>query len=115
MYDLHSPFDIEQHKQHYIHYFEVVLFPDGHIEYAVPSHQEKLIQVCQDKLGISRYQLEKMCPKEYYCDYITWLCNISECVSIWEHYIVCSDKIPLTDPQKDMIERLQKEGLLYLR
>ena len=115
MYDLHSPFDIEQHKQHYIHYFEVVLFPDGHIEYAVPSHQEKLIQVCQDKLGVSRYQLEKMCPKEYYFDYITWLCNISECVSIWEHYIVCSDKIPLTDPQKDMIERLQKEGLIYLR
>ena len=69
----------------------------------------------QDKLGISRYQLEKMCPKEYYCDYIVWLCNMSECVSIWEHYIVCSDKIPLTDPQKDMIERLQKEGLLYLR
>ena len=34
MYDLYSKFDIEQHKKHYINYLEVILFPDGHIEYA---------------------------------------------------------------------------------
>ena len=48
MYDLHSPFDLQKHMETYINYLEVVIFPDGHIEYAVPSHQEKLIRVLVD-------------------------------------------------------------------
>lgn len=114
MYDLHSPFDIEQHKQHYVNYLEVVIFPDGHIEYAVPSHQEKLIAICMEQLGISRYELERMCPAEYYGDFQTWLCMISGCISVWDRFILKSDKIPLTDEQKDSIKRLEDAELLHL-
>lgn len=114
MYDLHSPFDIEQHKKHYINYLEVVIFPDGHVEYAIPSHQEKLIQICQDKLDISRYELERMCPRDYYGDFMTWLCNISGCVSVWNNYIVQSDKLPMTTYQKTTIEELIDEKLLQI-
>jgi len=115
MYDLHSPFNIELHKQTFINYLEVVIFPDGHIEYAIPSHQEKLIQVCQDKLGVSRYQLERMCPKEYYFDFLVWLCNMSGCVSVWNEYLVKSDTDPLTKEQEDTIELLKSEHLLRLK
>lgn len=111
MYDLHSPFDLQKHMETYINYLEVVIFPDGHIEYAVPSHPEKLIKVCMDKLGVSRYQLEQMCPREYHFDYMTWLCNISECVSVWNTYVVASDKIPLTINQRKTLYTLANKGI----
>lgn len=114
MYDLHSPFDIQKHKETYVNYLEVVIFPDGHIEYAVPSHQEKLIAICMKELGVSRYQLERMCPKEYYFDFQVWLCNISGCVSVWDRYIIQSDTTPLTEEQEATIELLKNEGLLHL-
>lgn len=114
MYDLHCPFDIEQHKKTYINYLEVVIFPDGHIEYAVPSHQEKLIAICMKELGVSRYELERMCPKEYYFDFQVWLCNMCGCVSVWDRYIVKSDTTPLTKEQEDTIKLLKKEGLVHL-
>lgn len=113
MYDLHCPFDIEQHKKHYINYLEVVIFPDGHIEYAVPSHQEKLIAVCMKELRLTRDALNKRCPKDYYFNFLVWLCNVSHCVSVWDRYIVTSDTVPLTKEQKDTIELLKKEGLLH--
>lgn len=113
-YDLHSSFDIELHKQNFVDYLEVVIFPDGHIEYAIPSHQEKLIAVCMKELGISRDELTNRCPKEYYFDFLTWLCNVSHCVSVWSGCIVKSDTVPLTKEQRDTIRLLQKEDLLRL-
>lgn len=114
MYDLHSAFNIEQHKKHYVNYLEVVIFPDGHIEYAVPSHQEKLIAVCMQTLDVSRQALMDRCPKEYYFDFLVWLCNVSHCVSVWDHYIVTSDTVPLTVAQRQSILELQAAGLLKL-
>jgi len=111
MYDLYSDFDIKQHKEHYIHYLEVILFPDGHIEYAVPSHQEKLINIAREKLQVSRQELFDMCPNEYAFDVITWLCNITGCVSIWENSFCKSDKNKLTDEQVKTIKQLQDEDL----
>lgn len=114
MYNLYSPFDIEQHKQNFVDYLEVVVFPDGHIEYAVPSHQEKLIAVCMEELGITRDELNKRCPKEYYFDFMTWLCNVSHCVSVWNEYIITSDTVPLTIEQREALQELIKCGLLRL-
>ena len=111
-YDLYCKFDIEKHKQTYIHYLEVVLFPDGHIEYAVPSHQEKLIQIACDKLEVSRETLFSMCPNDYFFDVLVWLCNITGCVSIWTNGITKSDKVPLTLEQEQMLFTLKDNGLL---
>lgn len=111
-YDLYCKFDIEKHKQTYIHYLEVVMFPDGHIEYAVPSHQEKLIAIACDKLQVSRETLFSMCPKDYYFDVLVWLCNLTGCVSIWTNGITKSDKIPLTMEQEQMLLTLKDNGLL---
>ena len=46
---LHSPFDIKVHKQTFINYLEVVISPEGIVEYAVPSHVEKLLQIFMSK------------------------------------------------------------------
>ena len=113
MYDLNSKFDIEQHKKHYVNYLEVVIFPDGHIEYAVPSHQEKLIAICKEKLKVTRDELNDMCPEEYYCDFMTWLCTMSECVSVWNDFIVKSDSISMTTNQVKTLQQLKNSQLYF--
>ena len=110
-YDLYCEFDIEKHKQTYIHYLEVIMFPDGHIEYAVPSHQEKLIAVACEQLNVSREELFDMCPDDYFFDVLVWLCNITQCVSIWTNGFTMSDIIELTGAQKEMLEQLKEAGI----
>ena len=84
-YNLYSKFDIEQHKKNYVHYLEVVISPEGEVEYAVPSHQEKLIAIACKQKNITRDQLNKLCPPEYYFDFMTWLCMITGYCSVWEY------------------------------
>lgn len=111
-YDLHSKFDINKHKTHYVNYLEIIIFPDGHIEYAIPSHQEKLIAICCDLLGLTRDGLTKLCPKEYYFDFIQWLCNLSGCVSVWNHGYISKEH---TGPNEEQLKALQelKEANIY--
>jgi len=109
MYGVYSKFDLEMHKKTYVNYLEVIVFPDGHVEYAVPSHQEFLINVCCKKYNISRDQLNKLCPKEYYCDFTQWLCNESGCVSLWNNYLIRPEYI--TDEQRNTLKLLKKEKL----
>lgn len=106
MYDLNSKFDIELHKKNYVNYLEVVILPDGVIEYAVPSHQEKLIKIACDRYKWTRDDLNKNCPEEYYFDFITWLCNITGCISVWNNYCVYPTDEGLI--RREQIETLQK-------
>lgn len=105
---LHSPFNIETHKNHFINYLEVIIRDNGIIEYAIPSHQEKLISVCCEQMGISRQELLKMCPKEYCFDFLSWLCKVSNCVSVWNDFI-------WGEPNEKQIESLKalKENGIY--
>ena len=111
MYDLNSKFDIEQHKKHFKNYLEVIIYSDGHVEYAVPSHQEKLISICREKLHKSRDEINDMCPPEYYGDFIVWLCNISGCVSVWDNFIMKSDTEQLTNAQYNTLTALKNAGI----
>lgn len=85
---LHSPFSIEAHKKTFKGYLEVVILENGTIEYAVPSHVQKLTAICCKKLDISAQQLDTMCPPEYYGNYAEWLCMMSKAVSVWDNFII---------------------------
>lgn len=108
-YDLYSDFDVNQHKQKYHNYLEVIVDPTGKICYAVPSHTEKLTKLAQDKFQRSKSQVWDMCPKEYWFNTIQWLCNITGCVSMWENCIVSPENI--TQAQVNSIKRLKMTGL----
>lgn len=84
---LYGEFDIEVHKKTFIDYFEVVIDENGKVLYAVPSHQEKLISIACSKLKITRDQLNDLCPEDFYCDFMTWLCQITGCISVWINHI----------------------------
>ena len=107
-YDLHSDFDAEQHEKTFIHYLEVVIDENGKIMYAVPSHQEMLIKLACDKLNITREKLNAMCPQEYYCDFMTWLCKMSGACAVWENFIQCGK---LTKQQIRALQMLKENGL----
>lgn len=106
-YDLHSKFDIELHKKYFVNYLEVIIKEDGEVEYAIPSHQEKLIKEIQIKHNCSRDDVNNMCPKEYYFDFITWLCKESKCVSVWDTFYYGK----LNKKQRKSLLKLNQAGL----
>ena len=84
-YDLHSEFDINLHKKTFVNYLEVIITAGGIVKYAVPSHQEALIKEIQNMYNCSRNDVNDMCPKEYYLDFLNWLCIKSNCISVWNN------------------------------
>lgn len=107
-YSIYSEFNLEKHMNTFINYLEVIMLPNGKIEYAVPSHQEKLISLLMKNRKWTRNQVEQACPKEYYCDYITWLLKETRCLAIWTHgYIGNPNRL-----QKRALKKLKENGLL---
>lgn len=107
-YDLYSDFDIELHSKTFVHYLEVVIDSDGKVMYAVPSHQEKCIALACQKLGVSRDELNRMCPREYYFDFLRWVCKVSGAMAVWEGH--CEFWEP-TAKQIGTLRRLKMAGL----
>ena len=92
---LNSPFDIETHKQIFHGYLEVMVAPDGTIAYAVPSHQEYLIEKAVQRHNCTREELYSLCPEEYY-------------VPVWEKYVYAP---MMTTQQRTALKKLKMAGL----
>lgn len=107
-YNLYSPFNLEKHKQTYVNYLEVLIDEDGTIMYAVPSHQEKGVKLACARLNVSRKELDALCPREYYCDYMTWLCMIAKVVFVWNDRCV---SVNPTIKQIGALRRLKMAGV----
>lgn len=85
-YGLFSEFDIQKHKETFVNYLEVIIGANGKVVYAVPSHQQLLEKLACLQLGVSREELGDMCPPEYYCDYMDWLCSITGAMAVWNDF-----------------------------
>lgn len=107
-YSVYSNFDIEKHKKAFTDYLEVIILPTGKVVYAVPSHVEKLIAIAMEKHKCNKKNIVDMCPREYYFDFITWLCKITNCVSVWNNFYTCNQ---LNKRQLAKLIRLKEEGL----
>lgn len=107
-YSIYCNFDIERHKKKYVDYLEVLIETDGQIVYAVPSHQEKAIELACQKLGVNRRELMDMCPKEYYGDFLNWLLMVSGAVAVWNDF--CSAPA-VTKKQIASFRRLKMAGV----
>lgn len=106
-YSVYSEFDAEKHKATYPHYLECLIDAKGHVMYAVPSHQELAIQLACEKHGITREELGKMCPKEYYCDFLTWLLKQTGAISVWLKEYVGEPN----EKQKETLRTLKEKGI----
>lgn len=106
-YSLRSEFDIEKHKETFVNYLEVLIEPNGHVRYAVPSHQELAIRLACKAKGWTRKKLSDMCPKEYYCDFLTWLLGLTGCVAVWNSMYMGN----LNEQQSETLKRLSEAGI----
>lgn len=106
-YDINSEFDIQRHKETFVHYLEVLIDADGKVMYAVPSHQEKAIRLACLAKGMTRRQLEATCPPEMYFDFLEWVLSLSGAVAVWEMYTVGK----LNQRQINTLRKLKMSGL----
>lgn len=106
-YDLYSEFDIQKHKQTFVNYLEVIIEKDGHVVYAVPSHQEKAIALACKEKGWTRKQLDDACPPEFYFDFLVWVLSLTGSVSVWDRCVMGSPN----EAQKAVLKKLRNEGL----
>ena len=104
---LHSPFDLKTHKENIENYLEVCIDRQGTIHYAVPSHQEWLIQRACNELGRTREEIIDSCPPEHYLDYMEWLMSLTGSICVWNH---CISGNPNAE-QKKILYQLQTAGL----
>lgn len=82
---LHEPFDIETHKLCFINYLEVVILSDGTIEYAVPSHQEKLLDLARQKRHWGSIDaVWDIIPQ--YADVLDWLQDDTGAINVWTQF-----------------------------
>lgn len=107
-YDLYCPFDLEKHKQTYVNYLEVLIDEEGTIMYAVPSHQLKAVDLICSRTGLSRKEVDRLCPPEYYGDYMTWLCMVAKVVFVWNEWCVAVNP---TVKQIGALRRLKMAGV----
>ncbi len=87
-YNLYSEFDADKHAEKYVHYLEALITADGKVMYAVPSHQELAIKLACEKYGISRDELSKRCPPEYYLDFTVWLLMQTGSIAVWTTFYI---------------------------
>lgn len=104
---LHGPFDIETHKKTFIDYLEVIINPDGIVEYAVPSHMYKLMSVFEG----GKYSVEQI-NEMFIQDMmglspIEWLCKKTGCISVWTN----GYEGVANEQQIDVLKTLKVEGL----
>lgn len=103
---LRGPFDIKLHKLTFIHYLEVVISPDGKIEYATPSHMEKLLRVFMEQENISDRQEAFRVIEERDIDMdgpSISLAKQTGYILVWEEAYTCG-----SSPTKKQIAALRK-------
>lgn len=94
-------FDYETHAKNFVNYLEVIIFKDGHIEYAVPSHQMKLIDIyCKEK-NISEDKLYEIIPLSD--SPVSWIIHNTGLISVWYDFIMYST---ITEEQKASLQKL---------
>ena len=106
-YGLHSEFNIAKHKYTFANYLEILVEADGHILYAVPSHQELAIHLACKKKRWTREELNNACPPEFYFDFLKWVLSLIDCISVWNNFYIGEPN----EKQIETLKTLKREGL----
>ena len=85
---LHSPFSIETHKATFVDYLEVCIDPCGVVHYAVPSHQEWMLNEYMKMHDCTREEAYNSVPPEHYYDLMEWLTKETMSIAVWNDCII---------------------------
>ena len=101
---LYMDFHARVHGQVFIHYCEAILWPDGKVEYAIPSHDEALIKAYANKYNITRDDVIEKFRDNF--DWYEQMMRDTGIVQIWyDRLYNCTN---LTHEQLDALETLLK-------
>ena len=105
MLNRNTVFDYKTHRENFTNYLEVIIFKDGHIEYAVPSHQMKLVDIYCKENNITRDELYNIIPiTQSPNDWITYNLGL---IQVWYNFI--RRPIDITKEQEETLKRLIQE------
>lgn len=107
-----SGIDFEEFLKKYNHiaYFECIMYPDGTLEEARPSHIYKMCEIYDKTKNI--YEIEKNIPE--HIAPIEWLLRECNCVALWYESLAIDFRYQkLTEIQRTNIIELSKRG--YIR
>lgn len=76
-------FDLKKHKEKYTNYLEIIIYADGKIEYANPSHTLKMINIICEMEGKTIQQVYDEVPQKYYADIVAWLNMKTGAIPVW--------------------------------
>lgn len=102
-------FNYKTHRENFMDYLEVVILKDGTIEYAVPSHQQKLIDLYCENHGINNSELWNMIPITE--SPVDWIIYNEGIISVWYSFILRPKTI--TEEQENALEKLVMEKCIY--
>lgn len=100
---------LNQHKDQYRNYMEIVLSPLGQVCLAHPCHTEKLLELAAKKYNISKEEYKQSVPKS--CSPIHWVVSKENYISVWFDNIIVP-KNGFSRFQKRTIKILQDKGFL---
>ena len=85
---LHSPFSIEIHKATFVDYLEICIDPCGIVHYAVPSHQEWMLNEYMKMHDCTREEAYNSVPPEHLYDFMEWLAKETMSIAVWNDCII---------------------------
>lgn len=110
---LHSPFDIGTHKNTFVSYLEVVISPEGEVEYAVPSHSEKLVAIFANQTGLdiqeAKQYIIETTANNGFMSTVDFLTRVTGYISVWFNGYVAAN--PPTKQQLDKLKELFDAGV----
>lgn len=78
---------IENHNRiGLIAYCEALIYPNGDIQYAIPSHEQMALRIYARKNKVPMYKIWDYISKDDYS--LEWLLKESGCVFLWYHSYV---------------------------
>lgn len=108
-----SGIDFEEFLKNYKHicYFECIMYPDGTLEEAVPSHIYKMCEIYDNTKSIQ--EIEKDIP--IHLNPIEFLLRKTNCVALWYNNIMIDGRYQqLTEIQKRNIKILNEKRFINL-
>ena len=102
-------FDYETHRKNFINYLEVIINKDGTVEYAVPSHQQKLLNLYCKNHNVTMEELWNLIPIEDSPE--TWIVFNEGVISVWYEFIIRPEYI--TEEQQYALDKLKETGCIF--
>ena len=99
---------VDQNKEKFIKYCEIIITDNGIIEFAHPTHSISIVREASKKNKISVEEYKNSIPKS--CSPLHWVTCKEKFIGVWYNYIIVPQKINRI--QKKVLDLLSENGII---